>query len=382
MARTKQRSTNRRKGRDSKGPKAEIVRSSDERSSGSKFFSLQDDEKFEGYALFNPDPAIEDNPGWLEFKQHWDAQRSSYVPCWGVKNGCIFCKAGMRPSNRALAAFLVTSLNGEKLDEPEVRIFRMNWGMIEEWADTLTEDGETLGQYVRIKCLDHSDGEYTTKFFDKKQLAKKDLKAAVEDIPDLEGIVQDQLTRALENLRIESVLEDDDEDEDDDDVDVEESKPKNKSKRRTSVKDEDEEDDDEEDEDEDAEDEDEESDDDEDEDEDDEESEDEDEEDDDESEDDDEDEDEEEEDEEEAITGEYTVVSPNESEMTFTLKELDSDLYFDQEVADDIEWDEFKKGDKVNLVAQKDGDGDWVATEFSKAKAKRGRPKGSGRRKK
>lgn len=388
MARTAQRNKNRRNSKN-KGPQATIVRSANERGGGSKFFSLQDDEKFEGYALFNPDPEAEDNPGWLEYKQHYDTQRSSYVPCWGAKNGCIFCKAGMNPSNRALAAFLVTSMNGEEMEEPEVKIFRMNWGMIEEWADEFGDEGATLGQPVRIKCLDHGDGDYKTKFFDKKKLSKKDLKAAIEDIPDLADIVQKQLDRALENLRIESVLEDDDDEDDDEDTE-EETKPKSKKRGRPSKnkevdEDEDEDEDDEDDEeDEDEEDEeeedDEESDEDEDEDEEDEDSEDE------EDDEEDEDEDEDEEEEDEGISGEYTVVSANESEMTFTLKELDSDLYFDQSVVEDIEWDDFKKGAKVTITASKDEDGDWVATEFAAAKqAKkrgRGRPKGSKNKKK
>lgn len=386
MARNTRSKSKNKGGSKRKGPKVAITRSADERNTGSKFFSLQDDEKFEGYALFNPDPAAEDNPGYVEFKQHYDTQRGSYVPCWGAKNGCIFCKAGMNPSQRALAAFLVTKIDGEELDEPEVKIFRMNWTMIEEWADTLDEDGETLGQKVRIKCVDHGDGTYTTKFYDTKRLAKKELKAAIEEIPDLEESIQRQLDRALENLRVQDVLEDEDDEDDDDDDDEEETlkKDKKKEKKKPSKKDEDEDDDDDDDDDDEDEDEDEDNEEEED-DEDDEESDDDDEEESDDDDDEDEDEDEEEaeedaeDDEEEdadvTLDGEFTIVSTSESEMTFTFKELDSDVYVGQNIADDVDFDDFKKGDKVEVKAEQDADGDWVATELTKVEKAKGSSK-------
>lgn len=383
---TKKRGTSSRNS-NRKGPKVAFTKNADERNVGSRvYIRLNDDEKFLGFALFDPDPAAEDNAGYVEYGEHWDQPNTRFVPCWGAKNGCIYCKAGQQPSQRALAAFLVTEIDGEKLAEPEIRLFRLNWTMIQEWLDTLEEDGSTLGQKVRIKCVSRGDGDFTTKFFEKDRLSKKEIKAAVKEIPDIQELLQRNLDKALEALRVSDILEDDEEDEEDieDDEDDEEEEPKSKSKPRNKKKveedeeeDEDEEDDDEEDEDE--EDDDEEDEDDEDDDEEDEEEESEDD-DDEESDDDEEDEDDES---EEEITGEYTVVSASEEEMTVTLKELDSDLYFSEEVVEDVDFD-LKKGTKVAITAAKDSEGDWVATAFkvAKAGAKGKGGKGAGKKKK
>jgi hypothetical protein len=405
MPRRRQRggSTRQSKGK-GKGPKVAITRSESERSvSSSQFIRLDDDEKFVGNALFDPDPAKEDNDGYVEYGEHWDQQGGRFVPCWGIKNGCIFCKAGMNPSQRALAAFLVTSIDGEDLDEPEIKLFRMNWTMIQEWGDTLDEDGSTLGQKVRIKCQSRSDGDFITKFFEKDRLTKKDIKAALKDVPDIEQTLQNNLDRSLEALRVADALESDDEDEDDEDIDDEEAEDESDDEDENDSDDDDSDDDDEDDDEEDdddddddeeeeekpkrgrgrpkgsrnkkkkdeEEDEDEESDDD-DEDEDDEDDEDE-------SDEDDEDEDDEDSDDEDEarLEGEFTIKSVNESELTFTLKEVDSDVYFDQKIAKDLDWEDYSKGDKVNIVAGQDEDDDWVITSLEKVekKAKGGRRK-------
>lgn len=382
------RSSTKKRGRTSsngKGPKVAFTKSADERSVGNKvYLRLNDDEKLLGFALFDPDPAAEDNPGYVEYGEHWDQPNTRFVPCWGAKNGCIYCKAGQQPSQRALAAFLVTEINGDKLAEPEIRLFRMNWTMIQEWADTLDEDGSTLGQKVRIKCVSRADGDYTTKFFEKDRLSKKEIKSSLQEIPDIQELLQRNLDKALEALRVSDILEDD-EDEDDEDIideeDDEDEEPKAKSKSRRNKKVEEDEDD--EDEDEEEEDEDDESDDEEDDDEESDEDEDEEDEDDEESEDEDEeDESDDDEESEDSITSEYTVISGNEDEMTFTLKELDSDLYFSQDVVEDVDFD-LKKGTKVKITATKDEADDWVATEFTvveKKSAKGGKGKGGKKR--
>lgn len=383
MART--RTATRGKSADSKkkekaGPKISVRRSSDDRRSGNKIWiRLEDDHKFEGYALFVPVPEAEDNPGYLEYDEHYDTKMQRSVPCWGEKEGCIYCRAGMNPSTRAILAFQVVSIDGEELDAPELRLFKSNWTTLQEFLDSQQEDGDLLGKRVRIRCKSRADGDYSVKIFDKDSLSKKDLKAVVKDIPDLEENQQRTLDRSLEALRVSNLLEEDDEDEDDDDDDEdEEETPKKRSRassRNKKAVDEDEDDedddDDEEDEDEDDEDEsddeDEESDDDEDE----EDEEDEDEEsDEDEDDEDSEDEDEDEEDDEESeVSGTYTIASVNDSENTLTLKELDSDLYFDEKVAKNLDLDDYKKGDKIEVTAVKDDDDDWVATSLTKAKS-------------
>ncbi len=388
-------------------PSVSFTRSADQRSVGNSIFlRLDDDGKFTGYALFNPDPASDDNDGYVEYGEHWDQQGTRFVPCWGAKNGCIFCKAGQSPSQRALSAFLVTSIDGDELDEPEIKLFRMNWTMIQEWGDTLDEDGETLGQKVRIKCISRRDGDFTTKFYDGKadRLAKVELKAALKDMPDIEEQIQRSLDRALEGMRVSNVLEnDDDEDvnedttddaDDDEDEDEEEKpkrgRPKGSKNKKKDDDEEDEEDDDDEAEGEDEDDEDdveeeveeeeevkpkrgrpkgsknkkkeeveEEDDDEDDEDEDDEEDE--------EKSDDDDDDDEE----VETTTGTLTIKEVNEGEGTFTVKELKSDLYLNADLAEDFDFDEFKKGDKIEVEYGQDEDEDFVAVTIKKAKGKK-----------
>jgi hypothetical protein len=387
MARTKTKTRQSRNGKGKgKGPQVKFMRDSSERVAGgnSMFLRLNTDDKFIGFALFDPDPAAEDNPGYVEYAEHWDNQNGRFVPCWGAKNGCIYCKAGQAPSQRAQAAFLVTSINGEELDEPEVRLFRLNWTMMQEWGDTLDEDGSTLGQKVRIKCQSRDDGDYITKFYDKDRLSKKDLKSSMKDIPEIEEVLQKSLDRALEALSLEAVLESDDDDDEDDDEEEPSPKSKSKSKSKTSKrskKDEDEEDDDEDEEDDDEEEDDESDDEDEEESEDDEDDEDE------ESESDEDDEDEESDDDEdeeegETLEGDYTLVSTSESEMTFSFKELDNDVYVGQDIVDDVDFDDFKKGDKVHVVAAQDDDEDWVATEITKVEKKKNGGKGKGGKKK
>lgn len=373
-----------------KGPKVAFTKSADERSVGNKvYLRLNDDEKFLGFALFDPDPAAEDNPGYVEYGEHWDQPNTRFVPCWGAKNGCIYCKAGQQPSQRALAAFLVTEINGEKLSEPEIRLFRMNWTMIQEWADTLDEDGSTLGQKIRVKCVSRADGDYTTKFFEKDRLSKKEIKSATKDIPDIPELLQRNLDKALEALRVSEILEDDEDEEDEDildeeDEEEEEPKAKSRSRRNKKVDEDEEEDDDDEDEDEDDDEEEDDEEDESDDEEDDEEESDDDEEEEDEEDDDDSesDDEEDEESEDETVTGEFTVVSGNEEEQTVTLKELGSDLYFSQDIVGDVDFD-IKKGTKVNVSATKDDEDDWVATEFSvveKKSSKGGKPKGGKKR--
>lgn len=378
MARSTTRTGKRSDKKSSKGPKVEFTRSADKRMVGnSQFLLLSEDKKptkFVGYALFNPDPGAEDNPGYVEFGEHWDQSGNRFVPCWGEKNGCVFCKAGIQPSQRAIAAFLVTAIDGEELDEPEIKLFRMNWTMIKEWIDELDEEGAIIGKKVRIKCISRSDGEYTTKFYDKEKLAAKDLKAAVKEVPDLELVVQRNLDRAMQAMRVSDILEEDDDDDEDDDEDVEEvttkkrGRPagsKNKKKDEEEDEDEDDEDDDDEDEDESDDDKDEDDSDDEDDDDDDEDSD----EDEDESDDEEDEEDEDDEDEDDKVlAGTFTVVSSNETESTFTLKEVDSPLYLTKELLEDVEFEDFKKGDKITIKAEKDEDDDWVATEFKKEK--------------
>ena len=173
----------------------------------SQFLSLsRTGDDFKGYALFVPDPELDDNPGYFEYFDHWDTKGNSYVPCAG--DACPFCRANERPSTRAKTLWLV---------EDEVKIFTLNWSMINEFADMLSEEEPIQGVLFRIKRLDDRGKYRITPKND--TLTKKALKALLDgdDLPDLEDITTAQLRRSLEDADVSAAMEaDDDADEDED----------------------------------------------------------------------------------------------------------------------------------------------------------------------
>lgn len=174
-------------------------------------FLKQDKDKFEGYALFTPDPNAEDNPGYLEYAEHWDGAMGKYIPCWGKENGCTYCAADLFPSTRALGAFYVTEVTNSEDDKEfavnAVRVFRLNWKMLQTWWDNYDEDGSPIGKKIRIKAVDKGSGVYTTTVLN-DELSEEDLATYKDQIPDLANIVQTNLDAALVSLRLEEMLQD------------------------------------------------------------------------------------------------------------------------------------------------------------------------------
>src|SRR4029077_14859947 len=80
-------------------PKVRSVRTKEDRMRPSVFLRLKTDEQFRGHALFEPDPELEDNPGFYEYFTHWDQQGTRYVPCAGDQ--CPFCLANDSPKTQA-----------------------------------------------------------------------------------------------------------------------------------------------------------------------------------------------------------------------------------------------------------------------------------------
>lgn len=171
----------------------------------SQFLTLpKTGDDFKGYALFVPDPELDDNPGYFEYFDHWDTKNNSYVPCAGPDD-CPFCRVNDRASTRAKTLWLV---------EGEVKIFTLNWSMINEFADMLSEEEPIQGVMFRIKRLDDRGKYRITPKND--TMTKKNLKKLLDsdDLPDLEDTVTAQLQRSLEDLDVSSAMEEDDEDED------------------------------------------------------------------------------------------------------------------------------------------------------------------------
>jgi len=320
---------------------------------------LKTDESFRAYALFEPDPGLEDNPGYYEYYDHWDAQGNQYVPCAGER--CPFCTANLNPSTRALTAWYFPEAGDVK---DQIKLFTMNFGTINDTSDESEEEDGILGKQLRIKRLSDK-GDYKVKVTTaSKPLTKAQLKKAMAlleerfdsmNIETLQDHVNRTLKAQMERLKALDALEDDDDEDDEDEVDVPKArrgKPKAEIAEEEDEDDEDEEEDEDETDDEESEDEDEE-------DEDEDETEDEDEEEEDEDE---EDEDEEEDEQTEISGGVYEVVKTDERNEKFDLKNDDGKITVWLGQGIDVDYDEIAKGVSVVIDAQLDAEGDWVIT--------------------
>jgi hypothetical protein len=327
------------------------VRSKEDRKRPSVYMRLKTDEAFKGYALFEPDPELDDNPGYYEYYDHWDEQARQYVPCAGPN--CPFCAANLNPSTRALTAWYFPDAGDVK---DQIKLFTMNFSTINDTTDESEEEDGIIGKQVRIK-RQSDKGDYKIKIATGKPLTATQLKKAMAllaekyeamKIESLEELVNRNLRSQMERLKALEALEDDD------DTDDEEDTPKaRRGKPVAEVADDEDEDEDEE----------EEADEDEETDEDEEEEAEEDEDDD---EEDDEDEDEEEE-EEEIKAGEYEVVKADERNEKFDLKNDDGKITVWLGQGIDVDYDEIAKGVSVVIDAQMDSEGDWVVTSIELA---------------
>jgi len=345
-----------------RAPKVRTVSTKEERQRPSVFHRLKTGETFRAVALFEPDPELDDNPGYYEYYDHWDQQGQQYVPCAGDK--CPFCLAGQNPSTRALTLWFFPDND----NKDRFKLFTANFRTIDDLSDIAEEDdSHTLkGLKIRVRRKD-DQGAYSVMPMPDKRLSsaqlKKLLKEGIETTGELDEIVDRQLQRQWERLRATEALEDEDYDDTDDDEEDEEEERKPRSRRgrpkATATEDEDE------DEPEDEEDEEEE-----------------------EPEEDDDSGDEDEEEEEDAAEDEPTELDG----ATLTIQKVDTEheeltvkgedgefvLFLSQDV--DIDIDDLKKGQKIKVDALRDDEDDMVATSVEIQKATRGRPKTSTRR--
>jgi hypothetical protein len=198
-----------------KGMKPRRIRSKEDRNAGrGNFITLKNvNDQFVGHALFKPDPEAADNPGWYEYAEHY-TPATGYCPCAG--EDCPLCDAGDNPSIRAKTLWLV---------DGEVKVFTLNWYMIQDFVDLASDDETILGRSFRIKRLE-GNGKYAIRPKTEK-LTKTELKAALKDVDDdmLEDIATKQMVKVLQELDVADAMEADDEDEGED-----EDEPKGKSK--------------------------------------------------------------------------------------------------------------------------------------------------------
>jgi hypothetical protein len=209
LAKTKQKT----KGGNSNGFAIRTVNTKADRQRPSVFMRLKTNEAFKGVALFEPDPEIEDNPGYFEYYDHYDKQGNAYVPCAGDR--CPFCAANDNPSTRALTVWYFPQAADVK---DRIKVFTLNYSTINDIADEAEDEGGILGKVVRIKRLSDK-GDYRVKITTDKALTKKEVKEAMallqEKFSDgLVSLVERQLKAQMERLKAMDALDDDEDDDD------------------------------------------------------------------------------------------------------------------------------------------------------------------------
>ena len=352
------------------------VKSKEDRKRPSVFMRLKTDEMFKAIALFEPDPELDDNPGYYEYYDHYDKQGNSYVPCAGDQ--CPFCAANDNPSTRALTVWYYPE--NDKGDQ--IKVFTMNYSTLTDVSDEAEEEEGILGKKLRIKRLSDK-GDYKVRVLSDKPLSKTELKKAMKALEEkfgeegLEGLVMRQLKAQMERLKALDELEDNDDDDDDEEETTKKGNSKSRKGKPADDEEDDEDDDDEEEEDDDEDD----DDDSDDEDDEDEEESDDDDEDGDEDDDDGDDEDEEDEEEDEPESTEisaveYEVVKFQPKDEILDLKNEDGKIKMWVGEGVDADADELKKGVKVTVTAEQDDEGDWIITALKVKKARGGKAAG------
>lgn len=196
--------------------KPKRIRSEEDRRSGSsQFLSIDEGENFVGYALFEADPSVDD-PAYYEFAMHWigspGQKGSGSVPC--ADDNCPLCEDGDRPKTRAYSLWLVTQdANKNKLDPPQLGIWEMNYNVIKMFTEWRAEGDKIKGRLFRVGKLDDR-GNYniTPKT---ETMSATAIKTALKDpnAPDFDGMITSKLRKAMEGMAVARAVEDDDEDE-------------------------------------------------------------------------------------------------------------------------------------------------------------------------
>jgi hypothetical protein len=267
---------------------------------------------FEGYALFIPDPEVGDNPGWYEYFEHY-TPATGYCPCAGGDD-CPLCEEGDNASTRAKTLWLI---------DGEVKVFTINYYVLQEFVDMKYEDENVLGQKFKIKRLE-GNGKYSIRNKNEK-LTKAELKAALKDVDDdmLEKMATKQMRRVMQEMDASDAMEEDDDKKKDDDDEEPKGGKSSKSKKGKPADEEPEPDADEF--------------------------------------------DPEEADDADELT--VTVVKAKKKDNILTVMVGDEGTEFDIYGTDEVDLTENKKGDEIVVSFEKDDDGDFVVSEVGEAEA-------------
>jgi len=201
------------------------VRDEDERSMfSSNYIQLEEGDKFLGYALFDGNPA-EDEPGYYEFFDHWiNAQRRSF-PC--IEDNCPWCEEGERPRNRAKSAWFVTEdSKGNEINQ--VMTFNMNGKLIRQFTDFRKEGEKIKGRLFRVSLISDR-GDYT--LMPKTDVLKAaEVKEHLQTVPDYEADLVNQAKKAGEAIAVARAMDQDDEPEEEPEEEEAEMPTKGKGK--------------------------------------------------------------------------------------------------------------------------------------------------------
>lgn len=196
--------------------KPKRIRSEEDRRSGSsQFINVDEGKNFVGYALFEADPSVDD-PAYYEFAMHWvtggPGAKGGSVPC--ADEDCPLCADGDRPKTRAYSLWLVTQDEDKtKLDPPQLRIMEMNYNVIKIFTEWRAEGDKIKGRQYRVSKLDdRGNWNITPKT---EMLKAAEIKTALKDpnAPDFDAMITSKLRKAMEGMAVARAIEDDDEDE-------------------------------------------------------------------------------------------------------------------------------------------------------------------------
>lgn len=207
--------------------KPKRITSAEQRNAGrGQFVRLKNvNDQFLGYALFKPDPELDDNPGWYEFEQHY-TPATGYVACFG--EDCPVCEMGDNPSSRGIGAFLVVPKeDSDPETEGEVKLFEMNFYVVQEFVDYESDDG-VQGRLFRIKRQE-GQGKYAIRM-KKDKITQKQVKAVIgaDDFPEIEKGIVKRMAAVAEELDVTEAMEADEDEEEKDEKPTKARKGKEK----------------------------------------------------------------------------------------------------------------------------------------------------------
>jgi hypothetical protein len=175
----------------------------------SEYIQLDKGEKFIGYALFQGDPK-ETEDGYYEYWEHYDpglGKRGQSVPCAG--DVCPYCEDGDKPRNRAKSAWSVTQIGDKKLKAPEFRTFTMGPQLIRQMSELRQEGDKIKGRLFRVSRPEEKEYVLAPKT---ETLKVAEVKEALKACPDFLKGVTNTLKRAMERTLMARALSDDEPD--------------------------------------------------------------------------------------------------------------------------------------------------------------------------